>query len=389
MATQFKPILDQIHPHRESLHSIREILLANAMMIGEIPAPTGHEADRIIFLSNRYTEDGLQNISIDEAGNGMAMLPGKKGKRNILVCAHADTVFSESIDHAMSVTAGKIRGPGIGDNSLGLAAIVTLPEILKRLNISFDDNLILLGCTRSLGRGDLGGIRFFLENNKLPIRAGISVEGIQLGRLSYTGIGMLRAEISVSMPSAYDWAKFGATGSVAILTKVVQRIMEIPIPMQPPTQIIFGSINGGTSFGTRPTNANLRFEIRSEKEGMISELKEKIIDLVDETRNTSEAEIEFSPVAERQTGGLDYGHPMVKSMRKILETLEVKPRIEPSVGELSQLIEHGIPSVTLGLTRGENKNEFNESIDIPPIFGGIAQLIALLQSIDGGLCDEQ
>ena len=79
---------------------------------------------------------------------------------------------------------------------------------------------------------------------------------------------------------------------------------------------------------------------------------------------------------------------MVKAMRKILDTLEVKPHVEPSVGELSQLIEHDIPSVTLGLTRGHHKNEFNESIDIRPIFGGLAQLIALLQSIDGGLCDE-
>lgn len=388
MAPELNSILETIHPHREQLHSIRELLLANAMMIGEIPAPTGHEADRITFLTNRYTEDGLQNISIDEAGNGMAVIPGRKGENNILVCAHADTVFSTGVDHAMSVTAENILGPGIGDNSLGLAAIVTLPEILKRLNITFDDNLILLGCTRSLGRGDLGGIRFFLENTKLPIRAGVSVEGIQLGRLSYSAIGMLRGEISVHMPYGYDWAKFGATGSVAILTKVVQRIMEIPIPMQPPTQIIFGSINGGTSFGTRPTSANLRFEIRSEKPGMAGELKEKIIDIIEETENTSNADIQFSSVAERQTGGLEYGHPMVKTMRKILQTLELKPRIEPSVGELSQLIENGIPSVTLGLTRGESKNELDESIDIQPIFGGIAQMIALLQSIDGGLCDE-
>lgn len=389
MPSQLETILETIHPNRKEMHSIREILLANAMMIGEIPAPTGHEVDRITFLTNRYTEDGLQNISIDEAGNGMAMLPGKKGKNNILVCAHADTVFNQNIDHAMSVTADKIMGPGIGDNSLGMAAIATLPEVLKRLNITFEDNLILLGCTRSLGRGDLGGIRFFLENNKIPIRSGISVEGIQLGRLSYSAIGMLRGEISVNVPSDYDWAKFGATGSVAILTKVVQRIMEIPIPMDPPTQIIFGSISGGTSFGTRPTSANLRFEIRSEKEGMITELKENIIDIIEETENTSNAEIKYSAIAERQTGGLEYGHPMIKCMRKILETLEVKPRIEPSVGELSQLIEHGIPGVTLGLTRGENKNEFNETIDIQPIFGGIAQLIALLQTIDGGLCDEQ
>lgn len=387
MARQLNSTLESIHPHRERLHSIRELLLANAMMIGEIPAPTGDEAERINFLINRYTEDGLQNISIDEAGNGMAILPGKKGKKNILVCAHADTAFNHRVDHAMSVTAEAIMGPGIGDNSLGLATLVTLPEILKRLEINFDDNLILLGCTRSLGRGDLGGIRFFLENNKQPIRAGISVEGIQLGRLSYSAIGMLRGEISVSVPSGYDWAKFGASGSVAILVRVVQRITEIPIPMQPPTQIIFGSINGGTSFGTRPTNATLRFEIRSEKAGMAAELKEKIIDIIEETEGTSNAEIDFSVIAERQTGGLEYGHPMVKTMRQILETLDVKPRIEPSVGELSQLIEQGVPSVTLGLTEGKNKNEFNESIDIQPIFGGIAQLIALLQSVDGGLCD--
>ncbi|HKK17912.1 MAG TPA: hypothetical protein VJ952_04450, partial [Opitutales bacterium] len=98
MSSKFNSILDTVHPHRERLHSVRELLLANAMMIGEIPAPTGHEADRITFLTNRYTEDGLQNISIDEAGNGMAVIPGKKGDNNILVCAHADTVFSPSVD---------------------------------------------------------------------------------------------------------------------------------------------------------------------------------------------------------------------------------------------------------------------------------------------------
>lgn len=389
MAHPLESILHHIHPHREALHSVRELLLANALMLGEIPAPSGEETERIHFLINRYTEDGLHNISIDEAGNGMAVLPGRTGKNNILVCAHADTAFQRSVDHAMSVTADSIIGPGIGDNSLGLAAIVTLPEILKRLDIRFDDHLILLGCTRSLGRGDLGGIRFFLENNKLPIRAGVCLEGIQLGRLSYSGIGMLRGEISVNVSPGYDWARFGASGSVAILTKVVQRIMEIPIPMQPPTQIIFGSINGGTSFGTRPSSATLRFEIRSEKAGMAGELKAKIMDITEEIESTSNAEIRFSPVAERQTGGLDYAHPLVKTMRQILDRLDVQPRIEPSVGELSQLIERSIPGVTLGLTRGKNKNEFNESIDIQPIFGGVAQLIALLQSIDGGHCNEQ
>jgi hypothetical protein len=79
---------------------------------------------------------------------------------------------------------------------------------------------------------------------------------------------------------------------------------------------------------------------------------------------------------------------MVKSMRKILDKLKVKPRVEPSVGELSELINKGIPGITLGLTKGTHKNELNESIEIAPTFDGLAQLVALLQAIDGGLCDE-
>lgn len=388
MSKALDSVLKKISTHEEKLQSVREILLANALMLGEIPAPTYSEEERITFLGNRFTEDGLDSISIDEAGNGMAILPGTEGKKNILICAHADTVFNKKVDHAMSVGPTSIMGPGIGDNSLGLAAIATLPAILKRLNLSFKDNLILMGCSRSLGRGDLGGMRFFLENNTRPIRAGVCIEGIQLGRLSYSALGMLRGEITVTMPKEYDWSNFGATGAVAILSNVIQRILQIPIPMEPKTRILFGSIASGTSFGTQPTTATLRFEIRSEKIGMIGTMRTEIEDIIGEIAGGSDTHIELSVIAQRKPGGLPYGHPMVRSMRSILKTLNLKPHVEPSVGELSELINYSIPAVTLGLTKGYNKNEFNESIDIQPTFSGLAQLVALIQSIDKGLCDE-
>lgn len=388
MSKALANILSDIPKNRDALQPIREILLANAMMIGEVPAPTNEEEERITFISNRFIEEGLQNISIDEAGNCMAMIPGSVGDNNILICAHADTVFSSKVDHAMAVTNDTITGPGIGDNSLGLAAIVTLPEVFKRLDVQPKDNIILLGATRSLGRGNLAGMRFFLENFKQPIRAGVCIEGIQLGRLSYTSVGMLRGEVTVTVPSEYDWTRFGASNAIAIMSKVVQRIMSLPIPSEPETKIIFGSMNAGTSFATQPTSANLRFEVRSEEVGMVSKLTEKIEDIIEETANATNTEIELSAVAQRQAGGLDYGHPMVKSMRKILSELKIKPHVEPSVGELSELINKGIPSVTIGLTKGTHKNEFNETIDIKPTFDGLAQIVALIAAIDGGLCDE-
>ncbi len=388
MPEDLSDILGAIPEHQAALQPLREILLANALMLGEIPAPTFGEDERIKFLSYRFTEAALQNISIDAvSGNCMAMIPGTVGDNNILVCAHSDTVFDKKVDHAMSVDKDTIKGPGIGDNSLGLAAIATLPDLLEKLELKPKDNIILLGCTRSLGYGNLGGIKFFLENCKLPIRAGICVEGIRLGRLSFSSVGMLRGEINLNMPSEYDWTKFGATNAVTLLTKIVQGIQAIPIPTEPKTKIIFGSMNTGTSFATQPTTASLRFEIRSETDGMVSRLRDQIADIVEEVATTSGTDIMLSVIAQRKPGGLSYSHPMVKCMRKILSTLEVKPHIEPSVGELSELIRKQIPAVTLGLTKGRQKNEFNETIEIQPTFKGLAQLIALINAIDGGLCD--
>ena len=70
--------IETINPRIEQLKESKEILLANAVMLGEIPAPTFAEEDRIQFLANRFTEEGLQNISIDEAGNAMGILPGQR-----------------------------------------------------------------------------------------------------------------------------------------------------------------------------------------------------------------------------------------------------------------------------------------------------------------------
>ena len=78
---------------------------------------------------------------------------------------------------------------------------------------------------------------------------------------------------------------------------------------------------------------------------------------------------------------------MVQTMRSILKKMKIKPQDRPSVGELSALIKEGIPGVTIGLTKGRDKNELKESIAIDPIFDGLSQLVALVQSIDGGFCD--
>lgn len=378
----------QLHSYREAAESMRDILLANVVMIGEIPAPTCYEDQRVQFIQNRFSECGLQNCSADEVGNGFGILNGSVGERNLLLVAHADTIFSDKVDHTISLLSDRIMGPGVGDNSLGVAVLASLPLLLERLDIQLKSNLILMAGARSLGRGNLEGLRFFLHNNKQPIAGALCVEGVKLGRLSYSSIGMLRGEISVRVPEMYDWSRFGASGAIITLNDIINKITRIPLPKRPKTSIVLGTIEGGNSFNTIATHSLLRFEIRSESADIVHDILEEIRDRITETELETSAEITLDILARREPGGIDFRHPLVRQARDVLKALHIEPRVAPSTSELAELIRHNIPAITLGLTTGKKHMQQVEEVDIEPIFQGIAQLLGVLVAMDEGLCDE-
>jgi len=388
MYDSLKDILKELPRFHNELLELNEILLANLIMIGEIPAPTFEEEQRIEFLKNRFAESGLLSTSSDESGNALGILQGEKGDRNIMIVAHADTVFPATVDHTLSIQIDRVTGPSVGDNSLGCAVLAALPKIIEALKLPIYSNLIFMGSSRSLGRGNLEGLRFFLSNFKDPVVAGLCIEGVELGRLSYTSLGMLRGEITCQVPEAYDWTRFGAVGAIITLNEVINKILEIPLPGRPRTTIVLGSIHGGTSFDTIATSALLRFEIRSEAEGMAKNIGMEIEDIVASVASRTGAEIRLEKIAERRPGGLAYNHPLARNARAILNKLNIKPRISPSTAELSAFIYNKIPALTVGITNGGHLNEENETIRIEPISVGIAQLLGLLLVIDRGFADE-
>jgi tripeptide aminopeptidase len=386
--SDIEQILQRLPDWLNELQKLREIILANSIMCGEFPSPTFGEEKLTRFLSDRFNESGLQHISCDEAGNATALLPGSEGKRTLLVSAHVDKVWAESIDHTVSVSTDTMRGPGIADNSIGVATLASLPEILKLLNIKLKSNLILLGTTRSMGRGDLEGLRFFIENSKYPIHSAICVEGIQLGRLSYSSLGMNRCEIEVHTAEESDWISYNSSGAVVALNRIIDRILAIETPGKPETSIILGSISAGTAYNIPPNHAILRFEVRSEQPGMVARIRERIEEIVDQINAEDKVRATLTLIARRRPGGIDFSHPLVKATRKIMAALEIKPKVAPSTGELSALADRNIPTVTLGITRGEGKHSLEESVSIKPIFKGLTQLIAVLMAMDEGFCDE-
>lgn len=388
MSENMTRLLDSLPHYRQLITELTEPIIANLVMISEIPAPTFGEQERMNYMVNRFTEGGLQNCSTDEMGNALGILPGDPGERNIMVVAHLDTLFDESVDHSVTVQPDKVIGPGVGDNGTGLAVTASLPLILEHLGIRLKSNLVLMGSAQSLGRGNIEGLRFFLSHAEIPIHAGICVEGVELGRLSYSSIGMMRCEIEITIPEEYDWTRFGASGALIIMNKVMNKILALPIPRQPQTSILIGAARGGTSFNTIATHSKIQFEIRSESGEMVEELADKIENITDEISAITNADVALNILAKRRPGGIEFASPLVEQSRNIFKTLKIKHRILPSTSELAAFIDRGIPAVTIGITTGENMDKLNETVKIEPIYRGVTQLIGIICAIDNGCCDE-
>lgn len=388
MGQSFEDILGSLTGVRENAKELKEILLAYLVMAGEMPAPTFNEDDRIEFLLNRFKEAEVEKNSIDEVGNGIGIIEGQGETGNILVVAHADTVFDSKVDHTIQIQPEKVSGAGVADNSLGFAVLAALPTFLDQLDIQLDHNLILIGATRSLGRGNLEGLRFFLSNFDQSIEAGIAIEGVELGRLSHTSIGMKRGEITCKVPEDYDWSRFGDVSAILSLNEVINHINEIRLPQRPRTGIIMGSIEGGSTYNTTALKAKLQFEIRSESSDMVHDIHQSMQEIVSEVSSRSGDTINLEIFAQREPGGISFSHPLVRHTRRIMNQLGIEPRPGPSISELSAFIDKNIPALTLGLTHGDNIHETNESIEIGPIYTGVAQIIGTLLAIDGGYCEE-
>lgn len=380
-------ILESVTGLPPALERFRETLLANLVMLAEIPAPAFDESRRIEYLLQRFTECGLQSISADQAGNAVGLLPGTGGGKTILVTAHADTPFPATVNHTVTLDTDRVRGPAVADNSLGVAVLATLPTLLDQLDIRLQSDLLLLGTTRSLGRGNLSGLRFFLSHADRPIEAGISVEGVQLGRLNYASLALMAGEIRCVVEDSPEGMPEDKHSAILVMNHVIDRLRAIAQPGDPRCSLVLGMVEGGTAYKTPARSAALRFEIRMESNDSMTEVAERIDAMTDEVSMDLGASVEFEIIARSSAGGLPPDHQLVGEARAVLSALGVEPRAWRYSSAVSCFLDEGVPALTLGISTGRHLNQGSEEVAIRPMFKGVAQLIGILMAVDGGCCD--
>ena len=390
---------DPVH-FSDNLKNLRDLLITNIILIGQVPSvmtPTDENDSvqveiplRAKSFSERLVEMGVDECSSDSEGNPIGIIKGADPSLPpIILAAHLDTSFPVPPDSFCTLTDDSITGPGLMDNSVAAGVLLSVPEICRRLDIKFQSDIVIAGFNESLGRANLKGVRSFLREWGRPVRAALCLEGGELGRLNYFSDAMSRLEIDCSILDEETWEFKHGVNTILVLNEIINRILEIRIPQRPETRIIIGTVSGGVKFGNRAMASRLGLEIQSTSDTEVERISELVEDIVTSIAYEQRAAVSLDHISSVRASNLGYGHPLVKTAFAVLNDLNVEPIIESSESELSIFLSGGIPAITIGLTEGYNYHLESATMNIKPLFSGIAQLFSLMKYIDEGVCDEQ
>lgn len=361
---------------RAEADALRGELLAHLALLGEVPAPSGAEQDRVSLWLERLAEQPDVQCHQDGFGNGVAIRPGDTdGPARVLV-THADGVLPEDEEPEIAIRPDSVTGPFAGDNSPALAALATLPSLLDRLGARGRGPLVLIAAARMLDRYNFEGLVRHLETAPRP-EAVIAVETVELGRLNYTALGLRRCRVTVEVPESYDWMRFGASGALLPMTELIQRIGGIALPRTPLSSIVLGTIRGGVSARQIAREVRLGLEVRSESSELLKSVEAQIRNLCADIAALHGLNVNLDVYARREPGRLDIAHPLVRGALNALDGLGIKPMLYPSTGMLSAALAGGAPAITVGLARSHRSRgleEIEESIEIPSLSLGLVQL---------------
>jgi acetylornithine deacetylase/succinyl-diaminopimelate desuccinylase-like protein len=354
-----------------------ESLLDLALQIQQIPAPTFNEGRRAEFVLARFQSEGLADVQIDHAGNVLARLPGNTSNHPLIVSAHLDTVFPIDTDLTSSRNGDRITAPGIGDNSLGVAALFGILWQLREQKRDLSCDVWLAANVCEEGLGDLLGMRAVVERFGGEVKGYLVLEGMAFGHVYNRGTGVRRYKITVRTAGGHSWSDYGKPSAIHELSGLVTQLAEIKLPVSPRTTLNVGRIIGGTSINTIAPDAQIELDLRSEDESILQGLVQQVEELVAGEKKPG-VDWEIQAIGNRPAGFIGADHPLIQTALSSLAQLGVEPTLTIGSTDANIPFSKGYPAVVLGATTGGGAHTSKEYIDIPPIEKGLIHLVEVV-----------
>lgn len=346
--------------------------LDKQVQIAEIAAPTFHEAERAKFMAQEFRRVGLKDVEIDPQGNVLGWRPGALPDDVLVLAAHLDISFEPGVDTKVRKEGKRWFGPGLGDDSRGLACILGVAEAMNHARIETRRTLLLVANVGEEGMGDLNGVKYLFQQSrhKARLKSFISVDGTDPARITNGGNGVKRYRVTARGPGGHSYGNFGRPNAAHAIGRMIARLSTLEVPSSPKTTYNVGRIGGGTAVNAIAEEAWMEVDLRSEAPAELDKLELRMMEAI---RLGAEEESKFRAasgqkvtaeaklVGNRPAGVTAETNPIVQAALAAARRTALEPRLAFSSTDSNLPISLGIPAITMGGGgRGDNAHSLDE-----------------------------
>ena len=366
------------------MKNIAERVVERAVEIQQIPAPTFDESQRAEFVRKQFLEEGLKDVSVDAVGNVYGLwskVEGQKLKvKPLIVSAHLDTVFPKETNLVSKRDGEVVFGPGLGDNSLGVAALFGLIWSLQERMIELGGDVWFVANVGEEGLGDLCGMKAVVDRFGADVLAYLVLEGMALGHVYHRAVGVKRYRITARTKGGHSWSDYGQPSAVHELAKLVVQLTSLDLPKEPRTTMNVGKISGGTSINVIAAEASMELDLRSEGQQSLAELVSAAEKLI-QRANKPGVSVEAVVIGQRPAGEMDAEHPLLRLAKECLHEQGLDAVLTMGSTDANVPLSKGYPALVLGVSRGGNAHTVQEYIHTAPVEQGMEQLVSFVEKV--------
>lgn len=346
--------------------------MAQHIELTEIAAPPFMEQERAEAFAAKLRAVGIDSVWIDAVGNVMAYLPGSKGGKTVALNAHLDTVFPEGTDVSVTQRNDTLFAPGIGDDTRGLAMLLTIAKTLKEQEIQTTSDVLLVATVGEEGLGDLRGVKEVFSERGPSIDSWISIDGGNIGRVNNKALGSYRYKVIFDGPGGHSWGAFGLANPHHALGSAMHHFVQAAdayTKTGPRTSYNVGVIEGGTSVNSVPFSSSMLIDVRSiapyrldEMEALLNQAVQQALEEQNAIRRRGEAlTVSVEKIGNRPSGELDPSVPLIQRAMAATEHFGAVPELTRGSTDSNIPISLGVPAITIGRGgRGGNAHSLDE-----------------------------
>jgi tripeptide aminopeptidase len=352
----------------------------------EIPAPSFKEEARGVELKRVFQELGLQNVRVDKVGNVLGDYPGAAPRPHVVIAAHLDTVFPEGTNVKVKRDGKVLRGPGIGDDCRGLAALVAAVREMKKANVQMPGTVTFVANVGEEGLGDLRGVKqLFNETLKDQIDRFVSIDGTGI-HVTNVAVGSHRYRVTFKGPGGHSFGAFGMANPIGAMGRAIAKIEEMQVPKQPKTTFNVGRVGGGTSVNSIPFEGWMEVDMRSSDPASLAAVDaafQKAVDsaVVEENQRWShpnQITVTKELVGDRPAGSTPENSPIVRTGLAAATALGFNANLGEGSTDSNFPMSLKIPAITIGSGgRGTEAHALTESFDTTDAWMGTQYVILL------------